>query len=103
MRSFMRSYDSATLVKTPATRSRFSPSVTVSKPKCVGLDGSGIAYSGVEEAAFGAGDGTVLEKGRANSNCCSGYVMALRIEGSALLRAVREAMSSNHGAGEALR
>lgn len=35
MRSFMRSYDSATLVKTPATRCVFSLSVTVSKPKCV--------------------------------------------------------------------
>jgi len=43
----MRSYDSATLVKTPATRSRFSASVTVSKPKCVGREGSGMAYSGV--------------------------------------------------------
>lgn len=31
----MRSYVSATLVKTPATRSVFSDSVTVSKPKCV--------------------------------------------------------------------
>lgn len=44
----MRSYVSATLVKTPATRSRFSASVTVSKPKCVGLEGSGRAYSGIE-------------------------------------------------------
>jgi len=31
----MRSYDSATLVKTPDTRSVFSDSETVSKPKCV--------------------------------------------------------------------
>lgn len=43
IRSFMRSYDSATLVNTPATFSLFSPSVTVWKPKCVGLDGSGLA------------------------------------------------------------
>ena len=35
MRSFIRSYDSATLVKTPATRSVFSDSETVSNPKCV--------------------------------------------------------------------
>lgn len=35
MRSFMRSYVSATLVKTPATRWVFSDSVTVSKPKWV--------------------------------------------------------------------
>lgn len=31
----MRSYVSATLVKTPATRWVFSDSETVSKPKCV--------------------------------------------------------------------
>lgn len=31
----MRSYVSATLLKTPATRCVFSASVTVSKPKCV--------------------------------------------------------------------
>lgn len=35
MRSFILSYDSATLVKTPATRPAFSASLTVSKPKCV--------------------------------------------------------------------
>lgn len=35
MRSFIRSYDSATFVKTLATLSVFSASVTVSNPKCV--------------------------------------------------------------------
>jgi hypothetical protein len=35
MRSFMRSYVSATEWNTPATRSSFSFSVTVSHPKCV--------------------------------------------------------------------
>lgn len=35
MRSFILSYESATLVKTSATRCVFSDSVTVSKPKCV--------------------------------------------------------------------
>jgi hypothetical protein len=35
MKSFILSYDSATLVKTPATRPSFSDSGTVSKPKCV--------------------------------------------------------------------
>lgn len=35
MKSFILSYDSATLVKTPATRPSFSDSGTVSNPKCV--------------------------------------------------------------------
>lgn len=35
MRSFIRSYVSATLLNTPATRCVFSASVTVWKPKCV--------------------------------------------------------------------
>jgi hypothetical protein len=100
MRSFMRSYDSATLVKTPATRSRFSASVTVSKPKCVGLDGSGIAYSGVEgeeddgDEGFGAEEERVVEKDFVNRSDCSRCVAAPLTERSALRRAVREAMLS---------
>ena len=96
----MRSYDSATLVKTPATRSRFSPSVTVSKPKCVGREGSGIAYSGVVVEAvvgFGAQEGSEVEKGRANRICCSGCATALRTAGSALLRADRAAIVAAPG------
>lgn len=93
IKSFMRSYDSATLVKTPATRSRFSLSVTVSKPKWVGLDGLGIAYSGVE--GFEVGDGRVLENGRVNRICCSGCAATPRKEGSTLLRACRAVMAAD--------
>lgn len=37
MKSFMVSYEAATLLKTPATRASFSASATVSNPKCVVL------------------------------------------------------------------
>lgn len=64
IRSFMRSYDSATLLNTPATRFRFSTSVTVSKPKWVGrLDVSLGAASRV---------GVVVEKGRDDEDVMAG-------------------------------
>lgn len=95
MRSFIRSYDSATLVKTPATRSLFSASVTVSKPKWVGREGSGRAYSGIEEEdellVLGARDGTSEEKDRDdvdddNDNLNSGVEYNTELEQRAALR-----------------
>lgn len=53
MRSFMRSYESATLWKTPATRSVFSASERPSsKPKCVVEDRGGSALPPVFVAGF---------------------------------------------------
>jgi len=77
-------------VKTPATRSRFSASVTVSKPKCVGLEGSGTAYSGVGWDFGGGGadrDGRVDEKDRAAAAAAAVDLAEGRpIEGIALRR-----------------
>jgi hypothetical protein len=66
IKSFIRSYDSATLVKTPATRCVFSASVTVSKPKCVGRSGSRGALSEVVVAGVReVREGRVVQKDRA--------------------------------------
>lgn len=57
MRSFMRSYDSATLWKTLATRSVLSASVTPSsKPKCVVREGGGGGGAALFEAPGTGGD-----------------------------------------------
>jgi hypothetical protein len=89
----MRSYDSATLVKTPATRSLFSASVTVSKPKWVGRAGSGMAYSGTELLLLlgFCCDWRVVEKDRdiRDSGCKSFEEEVLSDEGIALRRAGR--------------
>lgn len=61
IRSFMRSYVSATLLKTPATRCVFSASVTVSKPKCVSRSAVGVSFLEVAPASRVA---CVVENGR---------------------------------------
>lgn len=70
IRSFMRSYVSATLLNTSATRFLFSASVTVSNPKWVGrLDVSLWAASRV---------GVVVEKGRDDVDIMAGPERRLR-------------------------
>lgn len=64
IKSFIRSYDSATLLNTPATRFLFSASVTVSYPKWLGrLDVSLGAASRAE---------VVVEKGRDDVDIMAG-------------------------------
>lgn len=58
----MRSYVSATLLNTPATRCVFSASVTVSKPKCVSRFAVGVPFLEVAPASRVA---CVVQNGRA--------------------------------------
>lgn len=62
IRSFMRSYDSATLWKTPATRSVFSDSDRPSwNPKCV-VRGLPLLLSCVDEVVLGRRAGVLVLK-----------------------------------------
>ncbi len=69
----MRSYDSATLVKTPATRCVFSASVTVSKPKWVVFSP---AAAGGGRVAVDERETAPVEKGRGPASARQGRIDA---------------------------